>query len=165
MQQSLLHLWHYSLGPLMNPFEWQREAQSVIESADIDGVRLALIAHLEARFGARSGYSQSPTGNINLLTEPLLGVTATDAQRLAALKYLHELHEQCAWTRQFFEEQLQISYCGPRSLMRFVERLLRTTLSCVTIAAKAKSPELRVSASLAQRISMRSTSSRSGQIL
>lgn len=149
----------------MNPSEWQKEAESVIESADIEGVRLALIEHLEERYGVRGGVLPVAAGNINYLTEPLLGVTATDAQCLAALKYLHELHEQCLWTRQYFEERFKIRYSGPRSLMRFVERLLRTTLSCVTIAARVKSPELRVSASLAQRISSRSISPGSSPIL
>jgi hypothetical protein len=140
----------------MNPVEWQKEAEAVIASAEIEDVRLALIARLEERYGIGSGVLPHPTGEINYLTEPLLGVTATDAQRLAALKHLRGLDEQLSWTRRYFEERLGFVFRGTRPVTRFVDKLLRTTLSCVAIAARAKSAELRVGKSLAQRISSKS---------
>lgn len=142
----------------MNSVEWQREAESVIASADLEDVRVAIIARLEERYGVGTGLLPLATGNINFLTQPLLGVTATDAQCLAALKHLHELREQCSWARQYFEATVKIRYRGPRAFTRFVDKLLRTTRSCLTIAAKAKPVELRVGASLDQRISSKSTS-------
>lgn len=156
----LLRSLHYSdTGPLVvNPVEWQKEAESVIASAEIEDVRIALLARLEERYGIGSGVLPLRSGKLNYLTEPLLGVTATDAQRLAALKYLHGLHEQLSWTCQYFEQRLELDYRGPRPFTRFVDRLLRTICSCNAMAAEAKSAQVRVGASLAQRLSSRSHS-------
>jgi hypothetical protein len=152
-------------APVVNPVEWHKEAESVIASAEIEDVRLALIARLKERYGIGSGVLPHPTGEINYLIEPLLGVTATDAQRLAALKHLQALDERLSWTRRYFEERLGPIFRGPRPFTRFVDKLLRTTLSCVAIAAHAKSAELRVGESLAQRISRKAVPPRSVAVL
>jgi hypothetical protein len=156
----LLRFVHYSsTGPLVvNPIEWHKEAESVIASAEIEDVRIALLARLEERYGIGSGALPLRSGELNYLTEPLLGVTATDAQRLAALKYLECLHEQLSWTRQYFEQRLKLVYRGSRPFKRFVDRLLGTVRLCNIMAAEAKSAEVRVGASLAQRLSSRSHS-------
>jgi hypothetical protein len=150
---------HYgSTGPLVvNPIEWQKEAESVIASAEIEDIRTALLARLEERYGI--GRVLPPrSGKINYLTAPLLGVTATDAQCLSALKYLQDLHEHFSWACQFFEQRLKLVYRGSRPFTRFVDRLLCTIRSCNTIADRARSAEVRVGASLAQRLSSRSHS-------
>jgi hypothetical protein len=59
----------------VNPVECQKEADSVIASAEIEDVRPALIARLQDRCGIGSGVLSLPTGGINYLTESLLGVT------------------------------------------------------------------------------------------
>jgi hypothetical protein len=149
----------------VNPVKWENEAEVVIAAAEIEDVRVALIARLEERYGIGSGVLPHATGELNYLTDPLLGITATDAQRLAALKHLRGLDEQLSWTRRYFEERLGLVFRGSRPVTRFVDKLLRTTLSCVAIAAQAKSAELRVGESLAQRISSKSTPPRSVVVL
>jgi hypothetical protein len=114
---------------VVNPVEWQKEAESLIASAEIEDVRLALFTRLEERYGIRSGVLPLAQGEINYLTEtlPNLGVSAADAQRLAALKHLQGLHEQLSWTRRYFEERLNVVYRGSRSLTECADKLLTAT--------------------------------------
>ena len=113
----------------MNRVEWRKEAESVIASAEIEDVRVALFTRLEERYGIGSGVLPLARRKINYLTEPLhnLGVSAADAQRLAALKHLRGLHEQLSWTRRYFEQRLNIVYRGSRPLTEFVDKLCTAT--------------------------------------
>jgi hypothetical protein len=113
----------------VNPIERQTEAESIIASAEIEDVRLALYARLEERYGIRNGVLPLAKGEINYMTEPLhnLGVSAADARRLAALKHLQGLHERLSWTRRYFEERLNIISRGSRPLTEFADKLLTAT--------------------------------------
>jgi hypothetical protein len=115
---------------VVNPVEWRKEAESVIASAEIEDVRIALYARLEERYGIRNGVFPVAKGEINFLTEPLhnLGVGAAEAQRLAALKYLGSLHGQLSWAGQYFKERLNVVYRDSRHLTEFVDKLLTATL-------------------------------------
>lgn len=114
----------------MNTIEWQKEAESVIASAHIEDVRLAFYTRLTERYGIQNGVFSAGTTEVNFLTEPLenLKVSITDAQRLAALKYLADLQEQFSWARHFFVEHLNVLYRGPRPVTGFVDKLLRVAL-------------------------------------
>ena len=127
----------------MNISKWQEEAERILASAEIEDVRLALFARLADRYGIRDGIF--PIGirhAIDYKTKPLheLGVSATDAQHLAALKYLEDLErrapqEQFSWTRRYFKERLNLAYPGSRPLVKFVDKLLRTTVIFGTSAS------------------------------
>ena len=145
----------------MNPIEWKRKAEFAVTSAEIEDVRLALIARLEERYGIKTGILPLATGELNHLTEPLLGVTTRDAQCLAALACLQTLDEQFVWMSRYFAERLNLVYHGSRTLTRFVDKMSRTTLSCAEIAGRLKATELRVGRSLAQRVSSRAVSTSS----
>jgi hypothetical protein len=128
----LLRSLHYSsTGPLVvNPAEWQKRAESVIASANIEDVRLAFYARLRERYGIRNGLISAATTEINLLQEPLqdLGVSLMEAQRLAALRHLEALQEELSWMGRYFQEHLDMSYRGPRPITRFIDKLLKATL-------------------------------------
>jgi hypothetical protein len=114
----------------VNPSEWQKRAESVIASANIEDVRLAFYARLRERYGIRNGVIAAGTTEINLLQEPLqdLGVSLSEAQRLAALRHLEALQEELSWMGRYFQERLDMSYRRPRPITRFIDKLLKTTL-------------------------------------
>jgi hypothetical protein len=114
----------------VNPSAWEKRAESVIASANIEDVRLAFYARLRERYGIRNGLISAGTTEINLVKEPLqdLGVSLREAQRLAALRHLEALQEELSWMGRYFQEHLDVSYRGQRPITRFVDKLLKTTL-------------------------------------
>lgn len=128
----------------MNPIEWQCEAESILASADVEDVRLALFVRLADSYGIMDGVF--PVGiqqAIDYKTLPLheVGVSAKDAQHLAAMKYLEDLaqrasHEQFSWARRYFKQRLKVTYGGSSPLAKFADKLLRITVMRATSRSK-----------------------------
>jgi hypothetical protein len=117
----------------MGPEDWKRDADSVLENAKAEDVRIAMLGRLAERYAAPDGIVRLASGQeLDFRTEPLadLGVDVEGAQIVASFEYLAQLKkqapkEQFSWTRDYLCQRLNIWYRGSRSRVAYLDSLIR----------------------------------------